>query len=105
MRRSAPSAVIAPSTQTTVSSPAASKPNGRSRFANWRLQKQNWHGANSSVPERSALTSEVACSLSAPIYVKYGRRQPRRRATRRSCYAPCSKRSSLLSTRMNIVHT
>ena len=52
MRRSAPSAVIVLSIQTTVWSPMASKPNGRSQFANWRLRKQNWHGANSGVQER-----------------------------------------------------
>jgi hypothetical protein len=105
MRRSVPSAVIAPSILTIVWSPVASKPNGRSRCANWRPRKQNWRSANNAVPERSALTSEIACSLSAPICGRYGRRRPRRHATRRSCYEPCSKRSSLPSTRMNIVRT
>ena len=62
-RRSAPSAVIVLSIRTTAWSPVASKPNGRSRFANWRLQKRNWYGANTGAPGRSALKSVVAYSL------------------------------------------
>ena len=63
--------------------------------------RPNLRVANSCAPERSAWTNASACSPSAPICSKPGRPQPRRRATRRSCCARCSRKSSSQSTRTN----